>query len=410
MTPLSYLSLFTGAGGLDLGFEAAGFQSVGCLEIDPIARQTIRRNRSEWDLLDSGNVLTADPDCIRADLGMARGDLDLLVAGPPCQPFSAAARWVNGRVPGQDDERANCINAIFRFIAAFRPRAVVIENVPGLMKWSRQGGRGQIRSRLSWVNKETGDQYRTSTWLLDAADFGAPQRRRRAFAIIVRDGKTLAPPPITHGIPGVALTTSWDALHDVEISVEELSELRAKGKWADLLPFVPEGGNYIYFTSRGSGPAIFGYRTRYWAFLLKLDKNQPAWTISANPGPATGPFHWENRRLSRQELGRLQTFPKDWEFEGAYKDVLRQVGNSVPPLLSEAVAKQLARYLAPNYQTNGFKHVVERAAISPPAARRKRKLPEKYLDLVGIHPDHPGPGKGPRAVHIAQEAAKTSAP
>src|SRR3712207_2104614 len=107
------------------------------------------------------------------------------------------------------------------------------------------------------------------------------------------------------------------------------------GKWADLMPSIPEGRNYLWHTSRSGGLPLFGWRTRYWNFLLKLAKDQPSWTIQAQPGPATGPFHWESRKLSAAELGRLQTFPDGLVYGCTRAGVQRLAGNAVPSALAE---------------------------------------------------------------------------
>ena len=96
-------------------------------------------------------------------------------------------------------------------------------------------------------------------------------------------------------------------------------------KSADLLPAIPEGENYLFHTNRGAGVPLFGWRTRFWNFLFKLAKDRPSWTIQARPGPATGPFHWTNRRLSARELCRLQTFPDGLRFDRGRNDVQRML-------------------------------------------------------------------------------------
>src|SRR5690606_25036105 len=92
---------------------------------------------------------------------------------------------------------------------------------------------------------------------------------------------------------------------------------------------------------RGGGSPLFGWRRRYWTFLLKLAKNRPSWTIQAQPGPAVGPFHWNNRRLSSRELCRLQTFPDDVEIYGSRVSVQKQLGNAVPSLLAEVIGREI---------------------------------------------------------------------
>src|SRR5205085_2163673 len=100
---------------------------------------------------------------------------------------------------------------------------------------------------------------------------------------------------------------------------------RASGRWADLLPSIPEGENYQFHTRKGDGVPLFGYRTKFWSFLLKLDRSEPAWTIPAQAGPSTRPFHWNNRPLTIKELARLQTFPTKWRFAGMQRDQIRQI-------------------------------------------------------------------------------------
>ena len=114
-----------------------------------------------------------------------------------------------------------------------------------------------------------------------------------------------------------------------------------KGRWAKLLPSIPEGKNYLWHTDRGGGERLFGWRTKYWSFLLKLAKNQPAWTIPAQPAQNAGPFHWRNRQLRTSEMLRLQTFPSDIFVAGTRAERQRQIGNAVPPLLAEVIGRAI---------------------------------------------------------------------
>jgi DNA (cytosine-5)-methyltransferase 1 len=114
------------------------------------------------------------------------------------------------------------------------------------------------------------------------------------------------------------------------------------GKYGHLLPDIPPGDNYLFYTDRRGHPdPLFRWRSKYWSFLLKLSPDKPAPTIQAQPGPYVGPFHWENRRLRVGELKRLFTYPDSFEFVGSRSSIQAQVGNSVPPLLAERVAAVL---------------------------------------------------------------------
>jgi DNA (cytosine-5)-methyltransferase 1 len=114
------------------------------------------------------------------------------------------------------------------------------------------------------------------------------------------------------------------------------------GRYGHLLPGIPAGDNYLFYTEKRGHPApLFEWRSRFWSFLLKLDPNQPSPTIQAQPGPYVGPFHWKNRRLRLPEIKRLQTFPDDYEIVGSRRSAQMQIGNAVPPLLAEQVASAL---------------------------------------------------------------------
>src|SRR5262249_10307742 len=141
----------------------------------------------------------------------------------------------------------------------------------------------------------------------------------RVFIVGARDGRRFSFPKPTHSAPPdigdlfeAALEpyrTAWDAIGD--LAEPNDPGLAVGGRWGDLLPTIPEGQNYLWHTDRNGGSPLFGWRTRYWSFLLKLSKRLPSWTVQAQPGSAIGPFHWRNRKLTFQELCRLQTFPDD---------------------------------------------------------------------------------------------------
>ena len=221
------------------------------------------------------------------------------------------------------DSRADCLHGLMTLIERFLPRAILVENVTGFVRGA-SSALPFIEKGLAGVNNRSGTRYKLFYRVLNAVDFGIPQRRRRAFVIALRDGGEPVWPRVTHrDCPERA----WDALQSVRLKTPPVST----GRFAALLPSIPEGQNYQYFTERGDGPALFGYRRRYWSFLLKLAKAEPAWTVPASPGPATGPFHWDSRPLAPEEILRLQAFPRAWELEGSHRERVRQAGNATPP-------------------------------------------------------------------------------
>ena len=236
---------------------------------------------------------------------------------------------------------------------------------------------------------------------MNAAHYGVPQIRERVFLIGSRDGKVFSYPSPTHAEPNNAtvlanrlqqLRTAWDAIGDLPPNPNEPS-LEVGGKWADLLPTIPEGQNYLWHTNRGGGHSLFGWRTRYWSFLLKLAKNQPSWTIQAQPGSAVGPFHWNNRKLSTSEMCRIQTFPEGLVFDCGRTDAQKMIGNAVPSLLAEVIAREIRRQLLEDRTPPGPLRLLQPARTPVPAAEEPAPLPSKYLPLIGAHPAHPGEGK-----------------
>jgi DNA (cytosine-5)-methyltransferase 1 len=247
-----------------------------------------------------------------------------------------------------------------------------------------------LEQRLTEVNDRHKTHYNVERRVVNAADYGVAQRRSRAILVALRDGGPFIWPTATHTENPVR---AWDAL----IGVDVLGTApMAVGKWAALLPSIPEGQNYLWHTEQGGGRPLFGYRTRFWSFLLKLAKDQPSWTVSAQPGPATGPFHWDNRPLAIPEMLRLQSFPSDWIVEGDLHDQIRQVGNATPPLLAEEIGRALARQLCNRaFGQVNLVHEIHRARTVPgpgPVA----EVPRTYEQLEGKHLAHPGTGKGPR--------------
>ncbi|WP_409059677.1 DNA cytosine methyltransferase [Streptomyces sp. SYP-A7185] len=397
------LSLFSGAGGLDLGLERAGLATIACLETDGDAQAVLRANRPSWWLPANGDVAAAASWLDPAALGLKRGDLDLIAGGPPCQPFSKAAQWNRAARAGMRDPRAQSIHGMFDLIDAFLPKALLLENVSGFLQ-GKESAVDVVMERLDEINRKNSTNYSLSWEIVDSADYGVPQHRQRAIAIAYREGQAVQLPRPTHlGKP----VRSWDALWDLN----EEKKPEPSGYWSGLLPSIPEGSNYLHHTARGNGEEIFGWRTRYWSFLLKLAKDRPSWTLPASPGPSTGPFHWENRPLSVREQARLQSFPDAWRFSGMERVQRRVVGNATPPLLAEVLGRSIVAQL-------GLGEDEERVQLMsrrPTLLRSRRRLipsegpvlavPDAYREHIGAKAAHPGHGRGPSPRMAIEEVA-----
>jgi len=396
-SPPRVLSLFSGAGGLDLGLEAAGFDMRLCVELDEDARVTLSANRPTWTLATPGDIHEHEPKDLLAQAELEPGEVELLAGGPPCQPFSKSGYWSSGDSRRLRDPRANTLRAYLNVVETARPRVVLLENVRGLAYEGKAEGLELLTRGLKSINKRQGTCYRASVFHLNAADFGVPQIRERVFVIADREGKPFTPPAQTHG-DGAGRQrhhTAWDAIGD--LATEQHDDLDLTGKWAALLPSIPEGQNYLWHTPEGGGTPLFGWRTKFWSFLLKLAKNRPSWTIQASPGPATGPFHWNNRQLSTRELCRLQTIPDDYVIEGNRRAAQRQIGNAVPCALAEVLGLAIRSQLLGDAAVPTAATLIPERSKETPRATACVSVPLEYNHLCGKHQPHGGTGRGPSA-------------
>ncbi len=409
------LSLFTGAGGLDLGFEAAGFATSVAVELDDLCVETLRHNR-KWPVIHR-DIHQVSSEELLERAGLVKGEPDVLVGGPPCQPFSKSGFWATGDSKRLADPRASTLDAYLRVLEDGLPKAFLLENVAGIAFKGKSEGLEYLKQRISEINKRQRVNYGVEVIRVNAAQYGVPQIRERMLILGHRDGKQFGQLEPTHSwcretssqtyflddelLP---TTTAWDAIG--HLTNVECDDLQLSGKWAALLPSIPEGENYLFHTERGNGQPLFGWRTRFWNFLLKLAKDKPSWTLTAQPGPATGPFHWDNRHLSGAELCALQTFPNDYEILGRRADVQRQVGNAVPSALAELVAmKMQARFFGDSAREKAIATLVPPKRIDLPKARRRTQVPQQYYSLAGQHRAHPGTGKGPGAMRNKARAS-----
>lgn len=404
------ISLFSGAGGLDYGFEAAGFRTGAALEVDHDCCETLRANRS-FPVFEKSIFDVSTAEMLEA-ADSKRGDLDLVIGGPPCQPFSKSGYWASGDTKRLADPRAGTLGAYLRVVEEALPRAFVMENVEGLAYSEKNEGLRFVLAMIQEINRRQRVRYVPAFRVLCAADYGVPQLRYRLFLVAARDGHPFRFPAPTHAessdqeqrslVELPRYRTAWDAIGDVVPGATE--DLAMRGRWAGLLPSIPEGANYLWHTQRGGGMPLFGWRRRFWSFLLKLAKDRPSWTIQAQPGPGTGPFHWNNRRLSMRELCRLQTFPDDVNVTGSYRAVHRQVGNAVPSLLAEVIGRAVSTQLLGQTSTCESLKLLPPVRTPVPAPEPVHAVPKRYRELRGEHTAHPGTGKGFRAVGWAGSA------
>lgn len=337
------ISLFSGAGGLDLGAERAGYEVRAAVEWDRDAAATMEKNFAHLvSPVIQNDILATPTGQILAAAGLKGSERpDLLVGGPPCTPFSKSGFWLEWKREGLDPD-ASLLQAYTRVLAEAQPRYFVLENVYALT-YNNRASRPAYERLLREID-DAGYHWRAK--VLNAADYGVPQSRPRLFVIGVPKDEPLPDHPVpSHGgswerrisgDPQCPHVTTGEALTGLLTDPEPSEEVN--GKYGHLLPDIPPGDNYLYYTDKRDHPEpLFAWRSKYWSFLLKLAPDKPAPTIQAQPGPYVGPFHWENRRLRTAEIKRLFTYPDEFELVGSRSSIQAQLGNSVPPLLAEKV-------------------------------------------------------------------------
>lgn len=324
------LSLFSGAGGLDIGFHDVGFDIIESVEIEEKFCQTLKLNSGKGKRFNNSKVNCID---IREYTGNHLGNIDFIIGGPPCQTFSAAGRRANG-VLGTTDARGVLFREYVRLLQELSPVGFLFENVYGII--GAQGGEAwkEILESFSDVG------YKLYYRIVDAADYGVPQHRERLIIVGLKDGEFKFPRP-THGpdsLDDEQFYNAETAITGVTLSEEE-SKSGIGGRYGALLDDIPPGLNYSFYTEEMGHPnPVFAWRSKFSDFLYKADPNTPVRTIKASGGAYTGPFHWNNRFFAYPEYKRLQTFPDDYEISGTKQIAVKQIGNSVPPQLARMMA------------------------------------------------------------------------
>ncbi len=335
------LSLFSGAGGMDIGVSEAGFDNVCSIETDPHCVSTLRRNapgRSVWQV----DVRALDPQRTAEALGLASGDLALLHGGPPCQPFSQI-----GRKRGIHDPRGRLAFEMARFAKFLRPSAIMLEQVPTFLDTRM----AEDMTVLDVMREEfLSIGYDTYANIMNALDFGVPQRRKRAIIVAVPKGQPFAFP-----VPERVVfdSTAGDALDGLPKAMPPHREPLAPNH-VDVTPerdryrisFVPEG---LWLSKiRDAPPDVVKRLTpKDSTKFRRLDRNKPSLTLRC--GEAL--YHpTENRYITPREAARIQGFPDRHVLEGPIRrrtgvvrnlDQHRQIANAVPPPLAKAVAANI---------------------------------------------------------------------
>lgn len=330
MKQIRTLSLFSGAGGLDIGFSDVGFDIIESVEIEEKFCQTLELNSGVGKRFENSKINCID---IREYTASHLDNIDFIIGGPPCQTFSAAGRRANG-VLGTTDARGVLFKEYVRLLQELSPVGFLFENVYGIIGAQGGGAWKEILESFSDVG------YHLFYRIIDAADYGVPQHRERLIIVGLKEGEFKFPRP-THGpdsIDGEPFYNAEMAVIGVPLTLEE-SQTGIGGRYGALLNNIPPGLNYSFYTEEMGHPnPIFAWRSKFSDFLYKADPNVPVRTIKAQGGAYTGPFHWNNRFFTYLEYKRLQTFPDDYEISGTKQVAVKQIGNSVPAQMARMMA------------------------------------------------------------------------
>lgn len=356
------ISLFSGAGGLDLGLEMAGFTTRIAVELDRDARQTLQDNQhlfgsSKYPIFE--DITRLDPQFILDQAGLEPGEATLVAGGPPCQSFSTA-----GSRRSLGDPRGSLFRNFADVIEVAKPRFFVMENVRGMLSaaikhrsLNERGGsfpplskdeqagsafrviRGEFEERLG---------YQIAFGLVDAADYGVPQHRIRLIVIGSRDHELVvsevAPMLESQTVDSVVpLRSVLDGLNGIVHDYLNYSPGRR-----DIMKLVPPGKNWRWFRDNPDYGVEFTKKIMggAWSsgggkvgFFRRLDPDKPSPTLPTSPiQKSTALCHpWEDRPLSVQEYAAIQTFPSNFEFTGSIYSRYRQIGNAVPVRLGQVI-------------------------------------------------------------------------
>jgi DNA (cytosine-5)-methyltransferase 1 len=308
--PLSVLSLFTGTGGLDIGLEMAGLETVVCVDNDPESCKTLRHNRPDWKVFE-GDIREFEPV----------GSFDVVVGGPPCQGFSTAGKG------DPNDPRNFLWKEYFRVVERVRPKAILLENVAGMMNKKNSHHIEEFIEKL----RDLG--YSANYAVLDSSAFGVPQTRKRLI-VVAGLGFT---PELPKADPEARKISAKEAI----------SDLLKKTNFQNHEPNQHAPHVVERWRKLKEGEVDPNYRRG----RIYADKPSPTIRAGGGHGPNGDhlagfhpPIHYKlPRQLTVREAARIQSFPDEWIFCGSKTAQGRQVGNAVPPLLAKALGQALKR-------------------------------------------------------------------
>lgn len=341
---LTAIDLFAGAGGATQGLTDAGFVVLGAVEMDSVAAKSYRANHAAVRLWEQ-DIRTLPAKSVARQLELNPGQLTLLKACPPCQGFSTLA---GGNVD-VDDPRNDLVGHTIRFVRALLPKSVLVENVPGLGRDRRSG---ELLSQLHDLG------YASKSYVVDAADFGVPQRRKRYIVLALRGLRSVLPAKLNSAdlVTPVSVRDAFDLLEKEVSPKDPLNVPKVpRGVVADRIAAIPVGGNRFDLPeslqlechknlkpgSKRSAAGSYG----------RMKWNEPAPTMTTRcTTPACGSFIHpdQNRAITLREAAAIQTFPHDYLFEGSIGEIERQIGNAVPVKMAAEIGRTMMKTLAKN--------------------------------------------------------------
>lgn len=319
---LNAISLFSGCGGLDLGFKKAGFNILLANDMDKCASQTYKRNFPKTTFI-SSNIKQISIDEIKKRI--KRQKVDVIIGGPPCQGFS------NAGLHDPKDPRNSLFMEFIRIVMGIKPKYVVLENVPGILTMRTING-GLVKDIIEHEFNKIG--YKIESKILLSANYGVPQKRRRVIFIGTKTNRPIVFPQPTHAKTGLMLKP-WVNAYSVLFDKNKIDK-RYFHTQKMITGFINRKNRN---STKGKG---FGWQ------ILKRD--EPSYTISARywkDGADALVYYSKNkvRMLTERECARIQSFPDKFIFLGSRKEIYKQIGNAVPPLLAEAIALKIKQQL-----------------------------------------------------------------